>query len=125
MLFIIKRNCTWMSHVIIVSISNLSRTYASGYQALKKVKPEIQAGEILALFGPNRAGKQHADDALWRNEMPSVDRQGPGARADCGHGHGITQGNVDPGTAVACLEGDDYSHYLLYLYREVSTDQNI
>lgn len=108
-----------MSHVTIVSISNLSRTYASGYRALKKVKLEIQAGEILALFGPNRAGKQHADDALGRNEMPGVDRQGPGARADRRRGCGIAPGDVGPGAAVARLEGDDYSH------REVSTDQNI
>jgi len=41
----------------IVSISNLSKTYASGYQALKKVNLDIQPGEILALLGPNGAGK--------------------------------------------------------------------
>ena len=41
----------------IVSISNLSKTYASGYHALKNVNLEIQPGEILALLGPNGAGK--------------------------------------------------------------------
>lgn len=41
----------------IVSISNLSKTYASGYQALKNINLDIQAGEILALLGPNGAGK--------------------------------------------------------------------
>ena len=41
----------------IVSISNLSKTYASGYQALKNVNLDIQPGEILALLGPNGAGK--------------------------------------------------------------------
>ena len=41
----------------IVSISNLSKTYASGYQALKNINLEIQRGEILALLGPNGAGK--------------------------------------------------------------------
>lgn len=41
----------------IVSINNLSKTYATGYQALKQVNLEIQRGEILALLGPNGAGK--------------------------------------------------------------------
>ena len=41
----------------IVSIANLSKTYASGYQALKDVNLEIAPGEILALLGPNGAGK--------------------------------------------------------------------
>lgn len=41
----------------IVSISNLSKTYSTGYQALKNVNLDIQPGEILALLGPNGAGK--------------------------------------------------------------------
>lgn len=41
----------------IVSISNLSKTYASGYHALKDVNLDIREGEILALLGPNGAGK--------------------------------------------------------------------
>lgn len=41
----------------IVSISNLSKTYNNGYQALKKLDLEIKRGEILALLGPNGAGK--------------------------------------------------------------------
>ena len=41
----------------IVSINNLSKTYQSGHQALKKINLDIANGEILALLGPNGAGK--------------------------------------------------------------------
>jgi ABC-2 type transport system ATP-binding protein len=41
----------------IVSISNLSKTYGNGYQALKNLNLDIYRGEILALLGPNGAGK--------------------------------------------------------------------
>lgn len=41
----------------IVSISNVSKTYANGFQALKDINLDIQPGEILALLGPNGAGK--------------------------------------------------------------------
>ena len=41
----------------IVSISGLTKTYASGFAALKKIDLEIERGEILALLGPNGAGK--------------------------------------------------------------------
>jgi ABC-2 type transport system ATP-binding protein len=41
----------------IISISKLSKTYASGFQALKGVNLEIRRGEIFALLGPNGAGK--------------------------------------------------------------------
>src|SRR5881394_582823 len=41
----------------ILSISNLSKTYATGFQALKGVNLDIQRGEIFALLGPNGAGK--------------------------------------------------------------------
>jgi ABC-2 type transport system ATP-binding protein len=41
----------------ILSISNLSKTYASGLHALKHVSLEIEKGEIFALLGPNGAGK--------------------------------------------------------------------
>jgi ABC-2 type transport system ATP-binding protein len=40
-----------------ISVSNLSKTYASGFQALKRIDLQIRRGEIFALLGPNGAGK--------------------------------------------------------------------
>ena len=41
----------------ILSIKNLNKTYASGFQALKEINLDIYQGEIFALLGPNGAGK--------------------------------------------------------------------
>ena len=41
----------------IVSIKDLSKTYNSGFEALKSIDLDIKKGEILALLGPNGAGK--------------------------------------------------------------------
>ncbi len=41
----------------IISINNLSKTYATGFRALKDINLDIRRGEIFALLGPNGAGK--------------------------------------------------------------------
>jgi len=41
----------------IISVSDLSKTYASGFKALGRINLEIRRGEIFALLGPNGAGK--------------------------------------------------------------------
>ncbi len=40
-----------------ISVSNLCKTYKTGFEALKNVNLEIEKGEIFALLGPNGAGK--------------------------------------------------------------------
>jgi len=50
--------CAISGHMsTLISIANLSKTYESGFQALKGVNLDVRDGEILALLGPNGAGK--------------------------------------------------------------------
>ncbi|MFG6178135.1 ABC transporter ATP-binding protein [Halomonas sp. THAF12] len=46
-----------MSEHSVIRVEGLSKTYDSGFQALKNVDLEIRRGEIFALLGPNGAGK--------------------------------------------------------------------
>jgi ABC-2 type transport system ATP-binding protein len=41
----------------IISVKDLSKSYASGFQALKRINLDVHRGEIFALLGPNGAGK--------------------------------------------------------------------
>src|ERR1700730_18864292 len=41
----------------IISVSNLTKTYASGLHALENINLEIRQGEVFARLGPNGAGK--------------------------------------------------------------------
>jgi len=56
----------------IVSISHLSKTYASGFEALNDVSLEIARGEIFALLGPNGAGKTTLISIVCGLVMPSA-----------------------------------------------------
>lgn len=63
-----------MSTPPILSVSNLSKTYASGFQALKHVNLDIRAGEIFALLGPNGAGKTTLISAICGIVTPTEGR---------------------------------------------------
>jgi ABC-2 type transport system ATP-binding protein len=56
----------------IISVSDLSKTYASGFQALDHVNLEIRRGEIFALLGPNGAGKTTLINIVCGIVTPSV-----------------------------------------------------
>jgi ABC-2 type transport system ATP-binding protein len=55
----------------VVSIKNLSKTYAGGFKALNNINLEIRRGEIIALLGPNGAGKTTLISAICGIVNPS------------------------------------------------------
>jgi ABC-2 type transport system ATP-binding protein len=56
----------------VISVSNLSKTFASGLQALKNIDLDIRRGEIFALLGPNGAGKTTLISAICGIVNPTV-----------------------------------------------------
>ena len=46
-----------MNKEVLIKISEISKVYGDGFQALKNINLEIHKGEIIALLGPNGAGK--------------------------------------------------------------------
>lgn len=55
----------------IISVANVSKTYASGLKALSNINLDIQRGEIFALLGPNGAGKTTLIGTICGLVMPS------------------------------------------------------
>lgn len=58
----------------IVSVDSLTKTYGSGFEALKGVSLEIMEGEILALLGPNGAGKTTLISTICGITVPTEGR---------------------------------------------------
>ena len=58
----------------IISVTGLSKTYASGFRALKNINLDIRPGEIFALLGPNGAGKTPLIGTICGIVMPSEGR---------------------------------------------------
>jgi len=56
----------------IIRIAGLTKTYDSGFQALKGVDLEIEEGEIFALLGPNGAGKTTMISIICGSARPST-----------------------------------------------------
>ncbi len=55
----------------IISVRNLTKTYANGFTALDNVSLDIEEGEILALLGPNGAGKTTLISAICGLVQPT------------------------------------------------------
>jgi ABC-2 type transport system ATP-binding protein len=64
----------------VISVTNLVKTYAGGFQALKGVDLEIRRGEIFALLGPNGAGKSTLINIICGIVTPTS-----GTVLACGH----------------------------------------
>jgi len=56
----------------VISVANLSKTYATGFRALNNINLDINRGEIFALLGPNGAGKTTLIGIICGIVMPSA-----------------------------------------------------
>jgi len=56
---------------VVVSVKNLRKTFAGGFEALKSISLDIEDGEILALLGPNGAGKTTLISAICGITVPT------------------------------------------------------
>ncbi|MEX1197776.1 MAG: ABC transporter ATP-binding protein [Pseudohongiellaceae bacterium] len=56
----------------VVSVNNLEKTYADGFQALRSINLEITRGEVIALLGPNGAGKTTLISCICGIAKPSA-----------------------------------------------------
>ena len=66
----------------ILSVANLSKTYKSGFQALKNINLEIRKGEI---FAPPRPERRRQDDADQHHLRHRQSERGPGHRRRLRH----------------------------------------
>ena len=82
----------------IISISNLTKTYASGLQALKSIDLEIRKGEIFALLGPNGAGKTTLISIVCGIVTPT---EGSGARRRPRHRARLPRGALEDRSGAA------------------------
>jgi ABC-2 type transport system ATP-binding protein len=60
----------------IISVKNVSKTYATGFEALKNIDLDIEKGEIFALLGPNGAGKTTLINIICGIVTPSAGKIG-------------------------------------------------
>ena len=51
-----------------LEITNLQKTYANGFQALKGIDLAVEEGDFYALLGPNGAGKSVGPHLLWQRK---------------------------------------------------------
>jgi ABC-2 type transport system ATP-binding protein len=58
----------------VLTVTGLSKTYASGFHALKNIDLQIRRGEIFALLGPNGAGKTTLINIICGIVTPSTGR---------------------------------------------------